>query len=183
VDPFHKHVSDFFTGHRVGRRDFDRGPIQKVAPGFHALSIGPGPRTKLWSYVSVGGALVTKPGRPVIEFLVMSEQESDAMVERLAMTVYYHHRETLGVGHTYPFGKPWVDGSTLDHVLVSRPYPFGPALESFPLADGGHGRLLWLVPITAAERKYKIEHGLDALETLFDRANLEYWNTSRLSLV
>jgi hypothetical protein len=183
VDRFTRHLRNFFAGHPIVRCDFDRGPIQRVAPGFHALSIGPGPRTEFWIYVSVGGALVTKPGRPVIEFLAVSPDESDALTERLAMTVHYHHTQTLGRGHTFPLGAPWCKGSTLDHALVSLPYPFGPELELFPLADGGQGHLLWLLPITAEERQYKVEHGLQALETIFDTKGIRYWDAFRASAV
>src|SRR5262245_7606824 len=124
-----EHVETFFAGHRVERREFKEGPIQHVAPGFHALAVSPGPKANLWAYISVGGTLVTKADRPPTEFLVLSEEDSSKYVERLAMTVHYHHTQTLGLGDTYPLGETWMAGSTLDHAVVSRPYPYGPRFE------------------------------------------------------
>ncbi len=82
----------------------------------------------------------------------------------------------LGQGHTLPIGEPWLPGSAGDHLLVSLPYPFGPGLQTCHVGDL-HVDLLWLLPITATERQYKIEHGLEALDTRFEQAGLEYWNT------
>ena len=180
---FHGHVATFFAGHRVRRRDFDRGPIQEVAPGFHVLAVAPGPRTEFWVYVSVGGFLVTKANLPDLEFMVIAPDDREMFVERLAMTVHYHHTQTLGPGHSLPLGEPWCEGSTLDHALISLPYPFGPALERFPVPNGGHGHLLWELPITAGEREYKVEQGLDALEEQFERAGLRYWDFARDSVI
>jgi hypothetical protein len=178
-----EHLESFFVGHRVLRREFDEGPIQTVAPGFHVISIAPGTKTNLWTHVSVGGCLVTKPDHPSIEFAVITEDDDDAYVERLAMTVHYHHTQTLGLGHTFPLGEPWVPGSSLDHALVSRPYPYGPEFERFSVGEGEHGHLFWILPITAAERHYKVRNGLEALEARFEEAGLEYWNVARRSVV
>ena len=74
-------------------------------------------------------------------------------------------------------------GPVIDkHVLVSLPYPFGPELEVCAW-DGGHARLLWLLPITAAERDFEVAHGLEALEQRFDDAALAYSDTRRGSVV
>jgi hypothetical protein len=178
-----EHVQSFFAGHRMERREFSGGPIQMVAPGFHVLAVGPGPKTSLFSFISVGGVLVTKPDRPAIEFLIIADDDRPEHVERLAMTVHYHHTQTLGWGHTYPLGEPWVPGSTLDHALISLPYPFGPELEKFELRPSEHGHILWVLPITQAEREFKKDKGLDALEQRFDEAGLEYWDVERESVV
>ncbi len=103
------------------------------------------------------------------------------------MTAYYHANPDdptfrLDVGHTVPIGEPWSPGSLCDHVLVSLPYPFGPELEVCAW-DGGHARLLWLLPITAAERDFEVAHGLEALEQRFDDAALAYSDTRRGSVV
>ena len=178
-----EHVEGFFVGHRVTRREFDRGPIQRVAPGFHVLAVAPGPKTSLCTYVSVGGSLVRRPDRAAMEFMVIAKDDRAEFMERLAMVVLYHHSETLGVGHTFPIGQPWVPGSTLDHALVSLPYPHGPLLEQVPLADAENGQILWVLPITSAEREFKMERGLEALEQRFDQAGLRYWDVTRASVV
>ncbi|MDN3029337.1 suppressor of fused domain protein [Streptomyces sp. S.PB5] len=50
---------------------------------------------------------------------------------------------------------------------ISLPYLHGPDLEHCPLPDG-HARILWALPVTAAEMAYGREHDLEALEQLFD---------------
>jgi hypothetical protein len=44
-------------------------------------------------------------------------------------------------------------------------------------------RILWPVPITAAERAFKAAHGLEGLEVLFETRRVEYWQAQRDSLV
>jgi hypothetical protein len=67
-------------------------------------------------------------------------------------------------------------------LLVSVPYPFGPALESCTWS-GGHARLLWLLPITEAERDYKIEMGQDALEQRLEDSAIIPTDIARPSVV
>jgi hypothetical protein len=98
------------------------------------------------------------------------------------MTAWYHLKEGLGLGHTFPIGEPWLPGSSCTSMLVSLPYPFGPELERCrtPMGDV---RVLWLLPITEAERQYKVTAGLLALEQRFDAAALEYWRSDRTSVI
>jgi hypothetical protein len=98
------------------------------------------------------------------------------------MAAWYHGRHGLGVGHTLPIGEPWLPGSTCEFLLVSRPYPFGPQLEVCDLPDG-HLHVLWLLPITAAEREFKVREGVEALEQRFDACGLEYGVPDRASAV
>ncbi|MET8747483.1 suppressor of fused domain protein [Streptomyces sp. NPDC004728] len=64
-------------------------------------------------------------------------------------------------------GQLWLPGSHCDHLLISLPYLHGPDLENCPLPDG-HARILWVLPVTAAEMACRREHGHEALEQLFD---------------
>jgi suppressor of fused protein SUFU len=73
-------------------------------------------------------------------------------------------------------------GSSCDHLLVSLPYPFGPELEVVANA-AKKTRILWLLPITKAERDYKIAYGLESLERLFDSNAIHYWAAGRASAV
>jgi len=72
-------------------------------------------------------------------------------------------------------------GSCCDHLLVGLPYPFGPQLQLCHAGDR-HVEFLWL-PITADERAYKADHGLDALESRFEQAQLKYWDPQRQSIL
>ncbi|WCD83875.1 hypothetical protein KPP03845_100194 [Streptomyces xanthophaeus] len=87
------------------------------------------------------------------------------------MTAYYHAGHRLDLGHSLPIGESWLTGSHCDHLLISLPYLHGPGLEQCPLQDG-HARILWLLPVTAAEMAYRREHGHDALEQLFDEQGM-----------
>ena len=88
----------------------------------------------------------------------------------------------MDVGHTVPIGEPWLEDSLCDHFLVSVPYPYGPDVEMCRW-DGGHARLLWLLPITEAERDFRSEHGLEALEARLDRAAINFADPLRGSIV
>jgi hypothetical protein len=177
-----RHVERFFIDHRVVPRSFDRGPIQSVLPGFHSLQIAPGPRLGQTTYVSVGAAFEDAGNEP-LEFVTVASAPSTRHVELLAMTSHYHRTgERLGLGHTLPIGEPWLPGSSLDHFLVSLPYPFGPELEDLTIPDGSV-RLLWLLPITTSERDYQRERGMEALEARFDASQIAYWDPKRRSVV
>ena len=45
-----------------------------------------------------------------------------------------------------------------------------------------HLHVLWLLPITAAEREYKIREGQEQLEQRFDADAIEYWAPERPSV-
>lgn len=98
------------------------------------------------------------------------------------MAVYYNRAGKLGLGHTVPIGEPWLPGSSCDHFLISLPYPFGGDLQTCHVGDR-HVDFLWLLPITGAERTWKVSSGLEALETRFDEVGLRYWQIDRASAV
>jgi hypothetical protein len=112
----------------------------------------------------------------------LAPEDDDAAVEYLAMTTYYHATEVLGLGHTLPLGRAWRPGSRMDHLLVCKPYPLGPDLELFESGDT-HGHIFWLLPITAAEKTYRHDQGLEALEARFDEAAFDVTDPMRESVV
>ena len=136
-------------------------------------------------YISSGAStILDRPGHG-LEFCYIARAPSSNHVELLAMVAYMHalpqHR--LGVGHTMAIGRPVADGSALDRLLVSRPYPYGSDFEYVHTVKGGHARLLWLLPISQAEERYRHEHGLDRLEDRFERTGLDYSDPMRASVV
>ena len=181
-----EHLKTFFAGHEVTVVDWKVGPIESRVAGFEVARIGPGPRASgLWTYVTLGCWESTQTDGHGLEFIITARLKSDRLAELLAMCAYYHAgppSQRLDLGHTVPIGEPWLPGSGCDHYLVSLPYPFGSDLEICDWGDG-HARLLWLLPITEAERDYKADHGQEALEQRFEDAKVKYWDATRASVV
>ncbi|MET7641649.1 suppressor of fused domain protein [Streptomyces sp. NPDC005438] len=165
------HVRAFFDGHPLEVLHLDLGPGRREAlPDLRVLAVGPGPRGDDWAYVTVGCCAAPGEGGPGLEFVMTAPTRDQRFVDLMAMVAYYHcsgHR--LGLEHSMPIGEPWVPGSACDHLLVSLPHPYGPALERCPLPEG-YARLLWTLPVTRAEIEYRREHGHEALERLFEQA-------------
>jgi Suppressor of fused protein (SUFU) len=149
-------------------------------PRFYVCEVAPGPRSMLWLYVSVGTSQLRR--KAPLEFILACPKQTERGVELVTMAARFHKTHGLGVAHTLPIGEPWLPGSACDHFLVSVPYPWGPGLENVD-HDGVHAHILWLVPITAAERAYGSQNGVESLEVLFESRKLEYWNVQRPSLV
>jgi hypothetical protein len=177
-----EHVRRFFQGHEVQAFTWRAGPIVHTNPHFRVLRVAPTSPRGLWTYVSVGGWAATAETDHGLEFVLTVPAETPRAVELLAMTVYYHAGERLGLGHTYPIGEPWLPGSHCDNILVSLPYPFGPDLQLCHIGDR-HLDFLWLLPITEQERAFKIAHGQEALEARFDEIGLRYWEIHRDSAI
>ena len=104
-------------------------------------------------------------------------------IELATMAAWYHSKEKLGLGHTFPIGEPWLPGSSCTSFLTSHPYPFGPEFEKCSLPNGIEIFVLWLLPITEAERHYKSTRGVEALEQRFEATQVEYWRPDRVSAV
>ena len=175
-----QHLRRFFAGHACEEYQWTLGPAAGELPRLRVVEFAPGPKTGLWVYATVG-AWEARDG-PRLEFLIAASEQDQRHVELVTMAAWYHGRHGLGVGHTLPIGEPWLPESTCDFFLVSLPYPFGPKLEVCNFLDG-HLHVLWLLPITAAEREFKVREGLESLEQRFDECGLEYWRPGRASAV
>jgi hypothetical protein len=174
------HLNRYFAGHRCELHTWPLGPGRAEPSGLRVAEFAAGPRTGLWVYVTAGACEARED--PRLEFMILAPERDPRHVELLTMTAWYHGQYGLGRGHTFPIGEPWLPGSSCEYFLVSLPYPFGPELELCSLPDG-HLHVLWLLPITAAERELKRREGLEALEQRFDAAELEYWVPDRSSVV
>ncbi len=176
------HVRRFFADRHIEAFTWTVGPVLERNPHFRALRVAPERDGGLWTYVSVGGWAATEGAHSGLEFIVCTPYESPSAIELLAMTVHYHWGGRLGLGDTLAIGRPWLPGASCEHLLVSQPYPFGRDVELAHVGDL-HVRFLWLLPITASERAFKISDGLEALETRFEAAGLQYWRVDRRSVV
>jgi hypothetical protein len=159
------------------------GPIGRSLPRFRVRRIAPAKRRDPWVYVTVGAWEATADDAHGTEFFLLSPSEDARHVELLSMVANFHAdaRYRLTVGSTMNIGRPWMDGSVADHLLVSLPYPYGPALELCQLRER-HVRFLWLVPITAAEANLVRGQGLEALERLLEQSKVDVISPKRRSL-
>ena len=175
-----EHLRNFFAGHACQEKRWTTGPRFDEIPRLSVLEFSPGPKSNQWMYATLGGYELSDD--PRLELILVAPEQNDRQVELLTMTAWYHSRHRLGNSHTIPIGEPWLPGSSLDHYLISTPYPFGPNLELCNL-DNAHVHILWLLPITTQERDFKINAGMEALEQRFDDVGIEYWKPDRKSTV
>jgi hypothetical protein len=175
-----EHLKRFFAGHECEEHQWTLGPAVDALSRLRVAEFAPGPKTELWVYVTVGAWEARDD--PRLEFLIAAPDRDLRHVELVTMAAWYHGRHGLGPGHTLSIGEPWLPGSTCECFLVSLPYPYGPELEVCNLADS-HVHVLWLLPITAAEREFKVREGVEALEQRFDECTVKYWEPDRPSVV
>jgi hypothetical protein len=134
-----------------------------------------------WTYATCGMSY-TEEEEAMECFLYSPHEADEPLVGLLTMLVHYHqYKSRFGHGHTVDFGMPWLGDSLYDHGVMLTPYLDHEQFEY--LSDDNHSiRFLWLLPITEAEREYKIRHGLDALERCFEESRLNYLDPSRESV-
>ena len=74
--------------------------------------------------------------------------------------------------HTVPNGMPMTaEPSLLTNFFFVPPYFEGAEFDTLKVG-GDDVDILWMIPITDAELEYKLEHGSEALEELFDEHEL-----------
>ena len=129
------------------------------------------------------------PRRTEIVFYLPADQEPKreyVSFLRTSARFVYDYQTWLTWGHTIPNGdppKPIFAGSPFVSVLFLFPLfkPDNQLAEQLVL-DGDPVSFLWIVPLTAAEQRYKIEHGTEALQEAFNRARLPFvFNEKRAS--
>ncbi len=177
------HLRHGFPGQRVVVQGWRTDAMS--APHVRVLRVDPESRGGLWLHVSSGASLPTESsagGARGSEFVLVTPFKTLRAVELLAMVVYFDGVQELSVGDIVSVGEPWLPGSACGHLLVSNPYLLADELWKLPL-PGRTVHFRWVIPITAEERAYAVERGLDALEQRFEEAGLEYWDPHRASVV
>jgi Suppressor of fused protein (SUFU) len=178
------HLRHGFPGQRVVVQGWRTDAMS--APHVRVLRVDPETRGGLWLHVSSGASLpadgAAATGSQGSEFVLVTPFKTLRAVELLAMVVYFHGVQELFVGDTVSVGEPWLPGSACGHLLVSSPYLLADELWTLPL-PGRTVNFRWVIPITANERGYAAERGLEALEERFEEAGLEYWDPHRTSVV
>ena len=109
----------------------------------------------------------------VVLYVVKPEERFIELVGYFAR--YPHQWQTwFGFGHTVPNGgmppQPLFDGACLDTMLF-MPTIIGAdkQLSEKLIIESDPVNLLWAVPITSQERELKLESGMDALLSIFDK--------------
>jgi len=81
----------------------------------------------------------------------------------------YRDKTWIGHGHTIFVGEPLAPDSSFRHfMLLETPLKTDRSISDIVVIDGDPVSFLWLVPITDAEREYKVKHGSQKLLSLFD---------------
>ncbi len=176
-----KHYERYFgVNGRLSKHD--RGPVEKLHKDFSVLEIPPNKAHNMYCYCTVGMSADRVDGN-LVELFVYSPRATNGMVELMTMCASYHKdRDPLNLNHTVKLGQGWLDDSICDHGFISLPYLDGEELEL--LSFGGRTvHCYWFIPITETERDYKITHGAERLEQLFEDKGLDYLNPARRSLI
>jgi Suppressor of fused protein (SUFU) len=184
MDGERAHISHIWPRHPQEEFVWERGPIRRSLPHFRVLRVAPVDRRDPWVYASLGAWKATTGEGHGTEFFLLSPSESPLHVELLAMVANLHAdpRYRLSLGSVIDIGRPWLEESAADHLLVSLPYPYGPSLEWCDLGEQ-HVRFLWLVPITTAEARLVRDEGLEALERRLELGDVNVISPKRHSLV
>lgn len=164
------HLERFWPERPHEEFEWTIGPIGESLPRFRVRRIAARSAREAWVYASIGAWEVTRDEASGTEFFLLAPSESPFHVELLAMVANLHAdpRYRLSVGSVVDIGRGWTEGSSCDHLLVSRPYPYGPRLERCEV-EGRLIRFLWLLPITAGEADLARRDGVDALERLLEQ--------------
>ena len=173
-----QHCSEYW-GPKTDERIWQGGP---ALPSECRISIyPPSNKTGCWIYATSG--MTPFEEQSLMEIFLMSPCESEGHLELLTAIAHFHQTGALlGPEHTINFGRPWLPQSQCSFGLITHPWTFGPEMEHARLI-GKDVELLWLVPITAEEREYKIASGVSSLESLFEQHQFNYLDPLRPSLV
>lgn len=122
------------------------------------------------------GAPRDMPARVELVFYLPPEREPDALYAEFLRTTArfpYDYDTWVSGGHTIPNGtppQPIFPGTPFDTILlIGSVINPDNALGDRLVLGGDRVELLWVVPITGAEREYKRKHGTAALLDLFDK--------------
>jgi hypothetical protein len=180
------HLQHHFPGQIIDELPGVEGPIEDRVPGFRVFRIHPAHPGDWWVYVTSGCWAATQEYGHGAEFFLAAPRDDWQNLESVTVNAYYHcgpAHQRLDVGHTVPIGSPWLDDSACDHYLISLPYPYEPDFEVCKWDGDAHARILWLLPITKAEKDFRREEGLEALESLFDERGIDPVDPQRTSVV
>jgi hypothetical protein len=127
-------------------------------------------------------------GKPLYMELLMVVRRQDgvrnlpAVVHDIAMSLLAKGSALLQGDVIGPHG-PLVAGATVEALYCALPVYFPDSFQQFAPPDGAPSiALVWLVPLTAAEARYRQTHGWDALENELARQDPDLLDFRRPSM-
>lgn len=177
----HDHLDAYWVGYDKSMIRVADHAVTAAAPDFRVACIHPRSDDEPWAYVSLGGYALSPDPTCGLEFLVLGRTADEQLAQVLALASALHSQSPLKHGSVIDLQEPWTEGSTLQHLLVTLPYPYGPDLERCQ-AGTYSVRILWLLPITAGEFALLKQDGLEALEGRFEEAGIDFLDPARASV-
>ena len=164
------HVDRIWSRHDKELLEGDGWKVQRENERFRVCRIHPAKENPVdpWVYITQASRELTPPGTESLELFLISTIQEDLHADTVAEVCARHANLPGGVqpGMVISMGKPLLPGASVDHILVTLPYPYGPALEDVESPVGTNIRVLWLLPITSAEAAFAQQHGCEALEKI-----------------
>jgi len=181
------HIDRFFSRHDKDLIDGPAWKISKLQERFRICRVHPAAENPIdpWVYLSLGAWELTASSGISFEFFLISTEQQDAHAETVAEVCAQHANIPSGLkpGTVVSLGRPLLPNATVDHLLVTLPYPYGPMLEDVESPEGTNIRVLWLLPITAAEAVFAREKGTEALEQKFETIYMDFTVFDRPSVI
>ena len=179
-----RHLDGFWPQRKKEEFVWTVKPDRPALPDLRILRIEPQVAREPWVYVTIGAWEARGIVNHGFEFMLLSRVEDPIHIETLAWVANYHADPAFGVGiaEVLDLGRPWMDGSACDHLLVSLPYPYGPQFEHC-VVGAYHVRFLWLLPITASEAAFAETHGVEAFEQQLEARGVDAVDRSRAAVV
>jgi hypothetical protein len=179
-----RHLSDWFGGHAMFSMTPSADVLDRV-PGLEVVEVAPGPEFGMASYVTLGCWQAVQQRGAGAEFVLTARETDPVHVGTVATAAVVHCGTPAGRlnrGSVVPLGRGWLPGSDCDRLLVTLPYPYGPRFEFYRWGRNTT-RLLWLLPITAAEAAFVSVEGAEAFEARLEAMGLSFADPVRPSVV
>lgn len=133
-------------------------------------------------YFSVGA--FESSAEPRLEFFIKAPTDSPQHVETLAAVAHYHSfsEHHLIPGSIVDLGRPWMEGSAYQYLMVSWPHSLDDRAATCATAVG-EITFMWLVAVSDSEAAFARRFGVDPLEDRLESAGVNVIDPLRPSVV
>lgn len=175
-----KHYSSFW-GKEYNVLTWDVERAKELGEDFCILEFPPRDSKNMWTYAT---CCMSNDDDNPIELHIYSKDKDESLIALLTIIAHFHRfDEKLGLSHTVNFGVPWKPRSNCSYGLISLPYLDGIEFELLNIGKNRIVHFYWLVPITKEEVTFKKENGIDSLEDIFEKDELNYIDPLRNSVI